>query len=252
MPRDRSSPALLELISSESRSASTAPLQRTSEPVTAESISPSASSAASPPRDAVSATAATVRLPIGYVYVGAVAALFLIVTAYFVGQAQGRRALTQEMNQPADSGAGEGINDPTWNTENPSGTANRSNTGGNEGINGGHVAGVGSPTLRGSSDRKLDVDNRMSGLNYIIVERFSPDEAWAAKEFLQRAGIDVMVLPDNNPNLLQLVSRQGFNGWSSNTEAQALDRRLEELGRMWKNRESGSKDFSKRLARRQP
>lgn len=104
------------------------------------------------------------------------------------------------------------------------------------------------PGMTGQPGHQMDRDGRIRGLNYIVVERFDSDEAWKVKDFLEENGVDVWVLPDNNKSsLLQVIASEGFDGWASNARAQALDRRLDQLGRAWKSKYGGSKDFSKRL-----
>lgn len=246
MAKDRSTPALLELITQ--GGASAVPV---SKPV---SLGPSVSNTSDRVEKQVSSVDAgshqrIVRLPIGYVYVGSVAAVVLVIAAYFVGAAQGRSqaGATTDSAGLSNSGLNESVR-----RETPSNNAvneNRSNQNEESAppINPNRTSGA-----PGGSPRSLDVDTRQSGLNYIIIERFPAEEAWSVREFLARNGIDVLILPDNNPSLLQVVTRQGFSGWASNDQAQAMDRRLGQLGRQWKDRESGSKDFSRRLARKQP
>jgi len=191
-----------------------------------------------------------IRLPIGYIYVAVVVVVLAIVGSYFVGVSRGHQRALQRTDE---SGNLLPIDDPTINPGGGGGAdlgpdppvENRNITPnprpGNSVI----------PAPAAPGRRPPDRDTRQAGLNYIIIERFEPDEAWAVKEFLKRNGIDVLVLRDNNPALLQVVTAEGFRGWSSNPAAQALDRKLEQLGRQWRSRERGSKDFSLKLAQLQ-
>lgn len=255
MPRNRNTPALYEVFGrtgpapGRSRPVEVAP---TFSPprVHVESIAPEAAAAPGP------ASPRLIRLPVGYLYVALAVVVLLIVGSYFVGVNRGRaRAL-----HPPSDGVGidpSSINDPTLGGSGLGGAAPREASPaptftGTDGTRGGEATAESQSPPRQSpaGPRSLDRDTRRPGLNYIIVERFEPAEAWAVKEFLKRHGIDVLVLKDKNPALLQVVTAEGFQGWNSNAAAQALNRRLEDLGRQWKSREGGSKDFSQRLAKK--
>lgn len=247
MARDRNTPALYEVFGRASHAPArphaveVAPVFKPPR-VQVESIAPE--QAASP---AGPVSPRLIRLPVGYLYVGLAAVVLLIVGSYFVGVSRGKA-------QALASAGGAGtepppaINDPTLqSSRDTSGGASdsRATDPGGRGTTG--TSGAREQPATPTGRRVLDRDTRRAGLNYIIVERFDPAEAWAVKEFLKRNGIDVLVLADNNPALLQVVTAEGFQGWASNAAAQTLDKRLGELGRQWKSREGGSKDFSKRL-----
>lgn len=252
MAKDRNTPALFEVFgrmnATPSHPVEVAPTF-TPPRVHVESIAPEADPAPIGP-----SSPRIIRLPIGYIYVALAVVVVAIVGSYFVGVSRGRQQALQPVE---DAGNQPPINDPTLNAGNGGGSNlgtsppldNRKVTPNPApGNNPGPTANPG-PTTPGR--RTLDRDTRQAGLNYIIIERFEPDEAWAVKEFLKRNGIDVLVLKDNNPALLQVVTAEGFRGWSSNAAAQALDLKLEQLGRQWRSRERGSKDFSLKLAQLQ-
>jgi len=251
MAKDRNTPALFEVFgrmnATPSHPVEVAP---TFTPPRAhvESIAPEAAPASAGP-----SSPRIIRLPIGYIYVALAVVVVAIVGSYFVGVSRG----TQRALQTLEGGGSQPpINDPTLNA----GDGGGANPGAGTPIQNRNTApnpapgNAASPTNPGPTmpgRRTLDRDTRQAGLNYIIIERFEPDEAWAVKEFLKRNGIDVLVLKDNNPALLQVVTAEGFRGWSSNAAAQALDQKLERLGRQWRSRERGSKDFSLKLAQLQ-
>ncbi len=247
MAKDRNTPALFEVFGR----TPTAPSQphRIDVPaplpppprVHVESIAPDTAPATSGP-----SSPRIIRLPIGYIYVGLAVVVLLIVGSYFVGVSRGRQ---QALAPVEDSGTRLPIDDPTLNQPSPgeSGAGNAQppgNTSPGEANRTNNATPQGNPAPVGPTGRTLDRDTRQSGLNYIIVERFEPGEAWAVKEFLKRNGIDVLVLADNNRSLLQVVTAQGFKGWQTDSAAQALHKKLQRLGDQWKAREGGSKDFS--------
>ncbi len=254
MPKNRNTPALYEVFGrtgaapGRSRPVEVAPTFAPPR-VQVESIAPESASPSGP------ASPRLIRLPVGYLYVALAVVVLLIVGSYFVGVSRGR---AQAQHQPAsggDAAEGASINDPTLNGNGLSGGLAREPgpaPSGTDASRAGHGTAnpEAPPRQTPAGPRTPDRDTRRAGLNYIIVERFEPAEAWAVKEFLKRHGIDVLVLRDNNPSLLQVVTAEGFQGWNSNAAAQALNRRLEELGRQWKTREGGSKDFSQRLPKK--
>lgn len=251
MAKDRNTPALFEVFGRTNASPSH-PVEVTpaySPPrVHVESIAPETA-----PEPAGPSSPRIIRLPIGYIYVAAAVVVIVIVAAYFVGVSRGRQ---QAMQSAQDQGNQLPINDPTLNGDGGSmpelgggSPVENRNTAPNP-ANGGASQPAVNPGPTTPRKPTLDRDTRQVGLNYIIIERFEPDEAFAVKEFLKRNGIDVLVLKDNNPALLQVVTAEGFRGWSSNAAAQALDKKLEQLGQQWRSREKGSKDFSLRLPKR--
>ena len=255
MPKNRDTPALFELVRSTGikRSSTTSrenpliPEKTTVTPQKQAKPTPKAP-LSKPTAAAVDEPASlnrTVRLPLGYLFVAAMAMIVLLVIAYSVGFARGKN------NSPAQKTGFVTI--PDTSQGNNSTSANKADTGSIKSdqsmdhkaetpvstdesrINNNHTAGV--PTL----DRTQDT--RQRGLNYIIVERFSTDEANRVADYLSGQGIDAMVLPTNNRHLRQVVVRQGFAGWSSNREGLALLSRIKQLGREWKARHGGTKNF---------
>lgn len=252
MAKDRNTPALFEVFGrASSTPAHPVEVAPTFTPprVHVESIAPETAPAPAGP-----SSPRIIRLPIGYIYVASAVVVVAIVGSYFVGVSRGHQQALQPVE---DVGNQLPISDPTLN---PSNGANAT-LGSNPPVesrnvspdpaSGNNASPAANPGTTAPGRRTLDRDTRQAGLNYIIIERFEPDEAWAVKEFLKRNGIDVLVLKDNNPALLQVVTAEGFRGWSSNSAAQALDQRLEQLGRQWRSRERGSKDFSLKLAQLQ-
>lgn len=258
MPRNRNTPALFEVFGR----TPTAPSQphRVEAPpppspprVHVESIAPESAAAPAGP-----ISPRIIRLPVGYIYVAVAVAVLLIVGSYFVGVSRGRQQGLASLQQ---SGEQPPIDDPTLHAggANP-GPGNSSSGASQQQPRGGSPSNAGQgaltnqpdpgPAPAGPGGRPLDRDTRQAGLNYIIVERFDPAEAWAVKEFLKRNGIDALVLADNNPSLLQVVTAQGFKGWQTDSAAQALYRKIQQLGQQWKAREGGSKDFSQSFAKR--
>ncbi|MCC6908625.1 MAG: hypothetical protein IT430_11830 [Phycisphaerales bacterium] len=254
MPRNRNTPALFEVFGRTPTAPShphrvEVPPPPSPPRVHVESIAPDTAAAPAGP-----ISPRIIRLPVGYIYVAVAVAVLLIVGSYFVGLSRGRQ---QGLASTQDTGGGPLIEDPTLGEGigNPDAGANQQPQGASPSTagQGGNAAARQpnpGPAPTGLGGRALDRDTRQAGLNYIIVERFDPAEAWAVKEFLKRNGVDALVLADNNPSLLQVVTAQGFKGWQTDSAAQALYRRIQQLGQQWKAREGGSKDFSQSFAKR--
>lgn len=187
-----------------------------------------------------------VRIPIGYFYVGGGIAIAVLILVYSFGVRQGRNAAEAEFQASLDRGtiidpAAESGSGRTPETTDPGGaftpnTRIQPESGGTQAENR-------RPNLP-SGDVPLERDTRIRGLNYIVVEQFETDEAYKVAAFLRERGVDVMLLPTNNPRLLRVVTRTGFDGWGSNAEAQSLHQRIKDLGRTWKRQADGTKDFS--------
>jgi len=210
-----------------------------------------ATGAASPaPTDESVALGRTIRLPLGYVFVAVMAMILLLIVAYSVGFARGHAALKSPENAEK---ATDSRSSGTRNNVNQASVADPANVSENP-----------SPPSKVNSDRSTTnaltnpralapartVDTRVPGLNYIIVERFSLQEADLVADFLAGHGIDVMVLPANNRNLREVIVRQGYNGWLSNAAGQQMFSRIKDLGREWRSRQNGSKNFDKALAKK--
>lgn len=195
-----------------------------------------------------------VRIPLGYVIVAVGVAVSLIVVAYGVGVGRGERSISSVRDR-----TGLEIQDPTWNTDElglgdetapPPFTAGmRDRDDGDAGANTGTRTSV-SPSLAMDGDGPVTArygryqDTRIVGLNYIVIARLKPDEADRAADFLETHGIDVMVLPVNNPSLRILASRRGFAGYLTDPDALRLRNELTRLGRIWEQQYGGSTDFS--------
>lgn len=213
---------------------------------TAKSTATIASSTAAEP----ASLGRTIRLPMGYVFVAVMAMIVLLIVAYSIGFARGHAALKSAKNtarttDSSPTGTKNNANrasiaGPANQFENPSqlGSANSDRSTTNTRINPG-------TTVPARTD-----DTRVPGLNYIIVERFAPQEADLVADFLAGYGIDVIVLPANNRNLREVIVRQGYNGWLSNTAGQQMFSRIKDLGREWRSRYKGSKNFDKALAKK--
>ncbi len=102
-----------------------------------------------------------------------------------------------------------------------------------EGTNTGVSAGV--PSASGSGDP------RTSGLNYLILALYPPQEAKRLKAFLAERQVDVMVGPRNNKGLCQVVALKGFTRqqYRDTDEKTRFMTQMRALGRDWKSFNKG-------------
>lgn len=94
----------------------------------------------------------------------------------------------------------------------------------------------------------VTTDTRRAGHNYYRLRTDSREEAIRAAEFLTSSGVPAMAVPAsraNNGGLWILYARLGIPSGQlrGNPEAQALEREVARLGRLWKSQHGGSSEF---------
>ena len=189
----------------------------------------------------------TLRIPTGYLAVAGGVWIISVVAAFSIGFSRGGTAALEEARQERiSSSALLGGNDGSGEqrTGDSAGALPQGRQSPDQGLD--RTANSRQTPTGPVTRPDLSEDTRVAGLNYIVVERFPPEEAVSVAEFLIARGIDVMVLPDKDQRLRRVVTRRGFEGWRSNTEARTLEQELLRLGRVWKS-QGGSKDFSQLL-----
>lgn len=248
MSRRRDTPALYELIAGERRGSLGAhgPLPgRDPSPVSA-----------SPPPDIspahslgdVGGPQRSVRMPMGFVAVAVGVGVVLIVLAYAVGHSIGaKRTLEETQRRPTPdrdyaSDPQSPLQDPGRESDSLSDQRPLRNESENP-----SPAGLGGESNRQSPAADppkpgRNEDTRVAGLNYLIIEQFDRTEADKVSDFLIGQGIDVMVLPAKNPGLYQVIARRGIEG-PAGDEREEFERRVVRLGKDWKSKHGGSKNF---------
>ncbi len=170
----------------------------------------------------------TVRLPVGYLLVGATLAILLVVIAYSVGYSGGKRdqiaahqrdldALTEnerianELARGTDSGTGERVTPPTPPNRGDR-TDGTNRTGGNQTGSGNQsnlpVGGNNQPRNPGPAVRPIETDPREAGLNYFYLVTTSHENAVRVAEFCRRYGVEAYVVRANN--LSRVLAVPGF------------------------------------------
>lgn len=251
MSRRKDIPALYELISSERRG--TGPISHSQTPA-ADIPRPGhhgpAVNAQSPEAHAFDpGSPRSVRIPFGFLMVAVGAAIVLIVLAYAVGQSQGYKQAHEEIStrrtpttDPSREPTGTSL-DGSGDGGSPTSNTGLENLGAiQQDPVPGPAAGDADPPREQPQTPDRNEDTRVPGLNYLIVEQFDAKEADKVADFLSGQGIDVMVLPTKNRGLYQVIARKGFEGSELDARTE-FERRVVRLGKDWKSKQGGSKNF---------
>jgi len=240
----RGQPVLYELLGS--ASATAAP--------SAHRHAPNEGASALPPRQSV-------RVPVGWFWLAAVAGLVLVAIAYQFGRAAGDRAgfargqewrsdrdelsrlAVQTPDPMRDSGANEGRGGASrTSAPRPLDGGRRADDASARGDGSGRpsgASGAGVPTGGGAPSIG---DPRVRGLNYWIVARPGLDEANAIADFVRSNGLEVAVVPDNNPRFRRIVAVPGFQS-GSDPKRREQEAKIRSIGKLWKNAARGNRDF---------
>lgn len=209
------------------------------------------------------------RVPIGYVWIAAGAALLVAVIAYVAGfnHASAREASRRASQADAASGTdglgGAGIADPLVSQPEPgrggtrggkpddtgakaadkSGARPRAGEGGTGGTAG--QAGTGM-TSGGASPP----DPRQKGWHYFVVAHPSISRTGEMVQFLRANGLDAHVVRDHNGDLRKVIVLPGFARQEdrSSPQVKAFRAKLLEVGLKWEKAARGNQNFGKAYA----
>jgi hypothetical protein len=170
------------------------------------------------------------RVPRGLGVLILIAALGVMVMAYWVGhnrgQAAGSRQLEHQLNQLLPR---PGLPSP------PDGAL----VGGMSGASEGALAGSG----EGGQALKVLVgesDPRQVGHNYLILARYPIDEAQRLVKFLTTHQLDAFIVPSNNTRLVRVVAARGFPSGQWQTQDRSdYENQLRRAGRQWQTEDKG-------------
>lgn len=235
----RSSPALYELIQrrSDSRSAPPAPGPEQAAPSppqpTGESIN-----WLSPGR--------TIRLPIGYLFLGAAALILVVVCVYMFGYRHAERSTELQFGDLADGN--------TWDRNAEIAQDPMARDFGPGGVGSARLAGrepapvlssTGSATRAGGFGGRVESDPREAGLNYFILIHTHRKNAIKLADFCRAESLDAYVVKARNMNQYQVIVLPGYRkGAREAAPIIALERRIKEVTRKWKLRVNSRDDLS--------
>lgn len=175
-----------------------------------------------------------VRVPTGYLFIGAGVALAVIALAYSIGFTAGQHRRDRLDAQRLAAGRGDRaalpIHDPLLE-EAPQQFSAPTN-------------GV-SPASKTIPSISTTGDPRIEGMNYYVVAYYGPELAQRAAVFLRDHGVDATVVMAHNGRFRFVISLKPFPpGTMASAEARDHEALLKRLGRIWKRDYNGPDDFS--------
>lgn len=252
MRRDRRAPALYELIRGATQPPATpsGPAVPPSEPAARPAPQPAPrpqpvdADAASEPGPLFAGPGRVIAVPVGYFWIGAAAAVLLLIAAYVIGYKQHEREAREALHQESQQQF-EGVVDPT-NTPAPPvkapvnpGLITQTPPNQDALINGSRHE------LRLVTARTNADDPREPGLNYFIVANLPRAESERAGQFLVSKGVAAMLAPADNRGFCQVVALRGFPaGTLDEKECVQYKERLRSIGREYKRDQKGPTDFA--------
>lgn len=249
MSKQRGKPTLYEHLVRQSRSeGGLPPATPPSEPV------PMPSTGGGPDLGGLLRGGRTVRLPVGYILVGATLAMLFIVIAYSIGYSNGRERQRLVHQQELESlnensrianeltGTNGGTTPPNNRNASPPNRTGGTPTGGNQagsgtsGTNqprgGDQSAGTGANRINpGQTAGPIESDPRETGLNYFYLVTTSHENAVRVAQFCRQHGVEAYVVRANN--LSRVVAVPGYRPEDDATRqrVEADIRRVKDLWR---------------------
>lgn len=245
MRRDKNAPRLYELLGQrdegDSRERLPRPAPERSLPVRTDGDSDAPKSWLTPGR--------TIRVPVGYVFLGVAVVVLSGMLGYFTGYAKHRGETRREqerqaaLNSPDAEGGGAGsIRDPL-NGASDGSLPDR------PAVQNPAPAG-GTPSGAAGGSRALiieagDPDPRVPGLNYFVAARLPPENASQAAIYLTSRGIPSARLAPDADNWCKVVALRGFDASTvRGPDAEKLADQIRAIGRDFKRIERGGDDFA--------
>lgn len=219
-----------------------------------------------------------VSIPLGYLIAAGLVVFVLLVAAFATGYRRKESEIARDLERQAAL-QWDGTLDPLQNPQNPSGGSNGAQPAGSQPQPAqprprpeptkrppsqavpapqnppqGAPTGVNRPQVAPPKPAQGMVvpvtgpenDPRQSGLNYLIAATLPPDEAEKAGQFLASEGLEIAIVTvDNRPSLRWVVVLQGLAAKDlAGPAARALERRLQELGREYRDVHRGPTVFN--------
>ncbi|MEE8154042.1 MAG: hypothetical protein V3T53_03665 [Phycisphaerales bacterium] len=234
--RRRTNPALYELIQTRqgSRAAPVTPdpAPTVAAPTTGESIG-----WFSPGR--------TIRLPVGYLFLGAAGLILLAVSAYMFGYQHGERATELQFGDLADRTNGF----PSAQiAQDPMATDSRAGAGSPRPATygpAGRRLGTGSVVTNAGRWGPAESDPREAGLNYFILIHTQRENAIELANFCRKESLEAYVVKAKNMDQYQVIVLPGYRKGARELEQiRTLERRIKQVTRKWKLRINPRDDLS--------
>ena len=207
--------------------------------------------------------ARSVRVPVGFLWLLAIAVLGLAALSYAFGVGRGRaagfsegfsakvsddnaRTLARAVNDPLKQDAStvsvtpqKGFPSTSATSSVNSVTVAKSNTQNNSKSG---AKGDSKPDPEPASNE----DPREKGVNYLTLARPSPDQAEGMLAFCRAEGLAAHLVLDNNAKLRKIIVTPGLRSASAlqTKDGQDLFAKVKSVGLLWKAQKKGNKDFS--------
>lgn len=179
------------------------------------------------------------RLQMGVLALVALAALALVVVAFLIGlKYHERRMIQQDVQWDAAQQSLEPVRQQPVDSQLIPPAVPR------------NLPAEGASLPGGAGASGQAADPREPGLNYfrlVTLPASAAEEGTRAVAFLQRSGIDAVLIAENNGRSLKLMALPGFSGPGS-PDARKFAERIKTLGRQWKSQHRGSSDWGDLLA----
>jgi hypothetical protein len=180
----------------------------------------------------------SIRLPIGYLLLGAGLVCAIVAGAYVIGWARSRHVVRQEYfedrPQPSDA--------PGLRAADP-----LSGGGGSGAAPGRDPAGAAPADDDGAESSgwgPVESDPRRPGLNYLVVAETRQEGARRLAEHLRESQLEAYVIASNNPQSRRVIVLPGLPSVAeSDRQVQQLRTKVREAGRIWRARHPGESDL---------
>lgn len=215
----------------------------------------------------------SVRVPVGYFYVGGAIVLGLVVGAFMLGHQAAENAVAREHRlallnstpdiqlqdplaqgsgaiQGAASGSGSDVPTIINGDRQQSQPLNGERQSQRQAVQPPVIGATGSGLPNAYFVGDTVPDPRTRGLNYWVIAQQAPDEAESIARFLSARGIATVVIR-SNAQTAQVTTLQGFEGNPArDPDGAELQQRILDLGRLYLTAEGGATNFSDMWARK--
>jgi hypothetical protein len=180
----------------------------------------------------------SIRLPVGYLLLGAGLVCAIVVGAYVIGWARSRHVVRQEYfeDQPQPGEApGMRAADPLSDASGTSRAPGREAAG---------TAPVDDDAAGPRGWGPVESDPRRPGLNYLVVAETRQEGAQRLAEHLRQSQLEAYVIASNNPQSRRVIVLPGLPSVAdSDPRVQQLRAKVREAGRAWRARHPGESDL---------
>lgn len=183
---------------------------------------------------------AMVAVPVVRVWLGVGVVVLLLIGAYLVGYQQHAREVRDRSIEATQREFNEGVVDPALTNGQPNPGLITQTPTKPETLARGTDPAIGLVIIQ-----KPENDPRHAGLNYFVLANLPRDEAERAARFVVDQGVAAGVMAADNRGLCQVVALRGFPAGTLDEKATVqFKERLRSIGRQYKREQKGPTDFA--------